>query len=170
MSPLAKLLQIEQAKKPQKSFLRSVWANFVGILRATKFQRREKRLEVVERITLSNKQSVVLMRLDEREFMVGCCGDSVVLLAPPQSQSMPANAIQAQIKKRRRAKTIKVKAVQPVLAAPVPVVTTSFAVEAEPVKAARAARKAKAVPQIESPLAQRVPTKARLVKAFAGRV
>ena len=95
MSPIAKLLQIKPAKEIQRqSFLGSVWSNFLGILRTTKFQRREKRLEVVERITLSNKQSVVLMRLDEREFMVGCCGDAVVLLAPPQTPVMPAEVME----------------------------------------------------------------------------
>jgi flagellar biogenesis protein FliO len=171
MSPLAKLLQIQPAQKLQReSILGKIWANFLGILRATKIQRRVRRLEIVERITLGNKQSVVLMRMDDREFMVGCCGDSVVLLAPPQSPTMPADAMKVQVKRRKRIRTTKAKTTQPVLAAPVPVVAGPFAADDAPVKVSQSAKKAKAAPQIEAPLKQRVPTKARLVKAFAGRV
>src|ERR1700759_2826337 len=87
MSQLAQLLQIKPAPevKPEagKSLLARMWMRLMTILRSAKVQRRVRRIEIVERVALGNKQSVVLMRLDQREFMVGCCGDSVVLLAPP---------------------------------------------------------------------------------------
>lgn len=171
MSPLAKLLQIKPAHKlQQESFAGKVWSNFLGILRATKIQRRVRRLEIVERITLSNKQSVVLMRLDEREFMVGCCGESVVLLAPPQSPAMPSDVVKVQVKRQKRAKAIKARTVRPVLAAPIPVAASAFIPVVEPVKVSQPSPKTKPAPQIEVPLKQRVPSKARLVKAFGGRV
>jgi flagellar biogenesis protein FliO len=107
-------------------------------------------------VSLSNKQSIVLLRVDDREFVVGCCGDSVVLLAPP-----PAEQVKERPKPRVRAKK---KIVQPPVLAPV----ESVEPIAVPVKPRRSA-KAKAAAQIELPLKRRVPTKARLVKSFAGR-
>src|SRR5580698_6464604 len=97
MSPLAKLLQIkpiaEFKREDQRSLLGKIWARFLSIVRSAKVQRRVRRIEIVERIALGNKQSVVLLRLDEREFMVGCCGDSVVMLAPPPAVAAPEKAI-----------------------------------------------------------------------------
>jgi hypothetical protein len=88
--------------------------------------------------------------------VVGCCGDSVVLLVPPV-----ADPVKEQPKRRHHAKP---KTAQPSLPAPVAAVVTVVA----PVKA-RQAVKAKAPRQIELSLKGRVPTKARLIKSFAGR-
>lgn len=174
MSPLAKLLQIKPAadlkREDQRSLLGKIWARFLSIVRSAKVQRRVRRIEIVERITLGNKQSVVLLRLDQREFMVGCCGDSVVLLAPPPAAAVPEKAVAAKlvktpVKRRSRVKAAKPKKVsQPVLAPTQPVAsTTSFALIAAQTNLGQAEK------NTELPLKPRVPTKARLVKAFAGR-
>jgi flagellar biogenesis protein FliO len=174
MSPLAKLLQIKPAaelqREDQRSLLGKIWARFLSIVRSAKVQRRVRRIEIVERITLGNKQSVVLLRLDQREFMVGCCGDSVVMLAPPPAAATPetavaAKAIKPPAKRRSRIKTGKSKKVsQPVLAPTQPVASAAaFAPVAAQTNLEQVER------NIELPLKRRVPTKARLVKAFAGR-
>jgi flagellar biogenesis protein FliO len=180
MSPLAKLLQIKPAadlkREDQRSLLGKIWVRFLSIVRSAKVQRRIRRIEVVERITLGNKQSVVLLRLDQREFMVGCSGDSVVLLAPPPAAAVPekavaAKAVKAPAKRRSRVKATKSrKNSQPVLA---PTQrgesTATFAPVAAQINPGQAEKKTDSAHNIELPLKRRVPTKARLVKAFAGR-
>jgi flagellar biogenesis protein FliO len=178
MSPLAKLLQIkpvaELKREDQRSLLLKIWTRFLGILRSAKVQRRVRRIEIVERIALGNKQSVVLLRLDQREFMVGCCGDSVVLLAPPPepaAPAVPAAAVQAPAKRRSRVKPAKPKMVaKHTLALTEPLMSHEPVV---PASAQTNLRQSEKNPNnsanIEMPLKRRVPTKARLVKAFAGR-
>jgi flagellar biogenesis protein FliO len=175
MSPLAKLLQIkpvaELKREDQRSLLLKIWTRFLGILRSAKVQRRVRRIEIVERIALGNKQSVVLLRLDQREFMVGCCGDSVVLLAPPPAPAVPAEAVQAPAKRRSRVKPAKPKMVaKHTLALTEPLMSHEPVV---PASAQTNLRQSEKNPNnsanIEMPLKRRVPTKARLVKAFAGR-
>jgi flagellar biogenesis protein FliO len=160
MSPLAKLLQIKSGTE-QQSMLKKIWASFVTILRSTKIQRRVRRLEVVERVNVGNKQSVVLVRVDEREFMVGCSGDNVILLAPPPATTIATEKIKMPAKRKPRAKRtqIAVASRQELVLEPA----------GESLKARRTAKKEQIVPQIELPVKQRVPSKASLVKAFARR-
>jgi flagellar biogenesis protein FliO len=162
MSPLAKLLQIKPQPEQQKSVLGKIWANFVAILRSTKIQRRVRRLEVVERVNVGNKQSVVLVRVDQREFMVGCSGDAVVLLAPPPATAITVEKVKMPAKRKPRTKSVQSKSAQRQALVPV-------APAAEPVKVRRVAKKENASVQIELPLKQRVPSKASLVNAFARR-
>jgi len=180
MSPLAQLLQIKPAaevkREDKRSLLGKIWAQFVGLLRSAKVQRRVRRIEIVERITLGNKQSVVLLRLDQREFMVGCCGDSVVMLAPPHATVVPEKAIpektvKTSTKRRARAKSAKPKKVaQPVLAPIEPAASAATTMSSSAMSSRRLAEKqADGSTNIELTVKPRVPTKARLVKAFGGR-
>jgi flagellar biogenesis protein FliO len=162
MSPLAKLLQIKPAPEQQQSMLKKIWTSLVAIMRSTKIQRRVRRLEVVERVNVGNKQSVVLVRVDQREFMVGCSGDAVILLAPPPATTISAETAKAPAKRKPRAKRAQVS-VTPRQA------LVSLAPVAEPVKVRRVTKKANASAQIELPVKQRVPSKASLIKAFARR-
>jgi hypothetical protein len=161
MSPLAKLLQIKSGTE-QQSMLKKIWASFVTILRSTKIQRRVRRLEVVERVNVGNKQSVVLVRVDEREFMVGCSGDTVVLLAPPPATTIATEKVKMPAKRKPRAKRTQITVASRQGLVP-------LEPAGEPLKARRTAKKEQIVPQIELPVKQRVPSKASLVKAFARR-
>jgi flagellar biogenesis protein FliO len=161
MSPLAKLLQIK-SEPEQQSMLKKIWTSFVTILRSTKIQRRVRRLEVVERVNVGNKQSVVLVRMDEREFMVGCSGDTVVLLASPPATTIVAEKAKMPAKRKPRAKRTQITVTSRQALVP-------LASAAEPLKVRRTAKKEQTVPQIEVPVKQRVPSKASLVKAFARR-
>ena len=158
MSPLAKLLQIRPSLGRQgedsPSTMGRIWKRFLEVLRSAKVQRRVRRLEIVERVALGNKQSVVLLRVDQREVVVGCCGDSVVLLVPPV-----ADPVKEQPKLRYHPKP---KMAQPPVLAPVAAVVAVAA----PVKARQDAE-AKAPGQIKLSLKGQVPTKARLIKSFA---
>lgn len=160
MSPLAKLLQIrsssERPHEDSRSMVGRIWKRFMEIVRSAKVQRRVRRLEILERVVLGNKQSVVLFRVDQREFVVGCCGESVVLLAPPV-----ADQVKAQPRRRHHAKS---KMTQPPLLAPVgTMVDVAAPVTATQIAKARTSR------QSGLSLKGRVPTKARLVKSFAGK-
>ena len=189
MSPLAKLLQIKPAEERQSKDMRSVaakaWSRFIELLRSTKVRRRVRRMEVIERVALGNKQSVVLVRVDERELVVGCCGDSVVLLSPSAAAATavaPAAAakiVRKQIKRRPHVKTARAKMVsQPVQTpaiqnAPVAVVEPVAAIEtvAAPVAKIRikpaTTRKPRASRRTD--LTANVPTQEQLIKSFAGR-
>ena len=160
MSPLAKLLQIGPAgERPREHWritLSKIWKRFLEILRSARVQRRVRRLELLERVALGNKQSVILLRVDQREFIVGCCGESVVLLVAPQQDAGKAQPV----KRRSRARTKPVKA--PV---PAPVETL---VKTE-LPATHSTPKSKSPEKIVSPLRNLTPSKARLLKAFAGR-
>jgi flagellar biogenesis protein FliO len=63
-----------------QAILRQFWKNLVGLVSSTRIQRRIKRMEVVERVAVGAKQSVMLLRLDQQEFVVGCSGENLVLL------------------------------------------------------------------------------------------
>jgi flagellar biogenesis protein FliO len=192
MSPLAKLLQIRPVDERQSKDMRSVagkaWARFMELLRSTRVRRRVRRLEVVERVALGNKQSVVLVRLDERELVVGCCGDSVVLLSPAPAAvsvaSAPVKIVKKQITRRPRAKAVRAKmVVQPAMASAIqaepvpatqPVQTMDPVVAVEPVAPAAKIRIKPATTR--KPRASRragrmvnVPTQEQLIKSFAGR-
>jgi len=186
MSPLAKLLQIKPAPERQKAnlgpALGRIWKRFIELLRSARVQRKVRRLEIVERVAVGNKQSVLLLRVDQKEFVVGCSGDQVVLLvAPPtgqseaQSNSQSATQTKAQTKARPKAERQR-RRVRPMQAQPAVVVVQPPA-SPEPVQqtapiatAARTQTKIrKPSSQIELPLKRRVPSKAKLVKAFAAR-
>lgn len=192
MSPLAKLLQIkpveERPGKDTRSVAAKAWARFMELLRSTRVRRRVRRMEVVERVALGNKQSVVLVRLDEREIVVGCCGDSVVLLSPaPAAASVaaaPAKIARKQIKPRPRVKAVRARmVVEPVVA---PAVQVELAPVMEPVAAiepvaamqsiAPAAKIRVKPATTRKPRAARrdgrvanIPTQEQLIKSFAGR-
>ena len=185
MSPLAQLLQIKQAPEatPEagRSLLRKIWARFVGILRSVKVQRRVRRIEIVERIALGNKQSVVLLRLDQREFMVGCCGDSVVLLAPPPapvaaaettpSAIVVSKSVKAPAKRRSLAKAVKPKSgsrPKPSSKETVRPAATVISSAAQ-INLQESEKQTNTGSDTELPLDRRLPTKARLVKAFGRR-
>jgi len=53
----------------------------LAFLGSARIQRRVRRLQLVERLALGSKHSVTLLRVDDREFMVGCTGESMVLLS-----------------------------------------------------------------------------------------
>jgi flagellar biogenesis protein FliO len=55
-------------------------AKLLSFLRSASIQRRVRRMHLVERISISNKHSVTLLRVDDQEFIVGCSGESVVML------------------------------------------------------------------------------------------
>ena len=161
MSPFAKLLQIKSSPKQPSSVLAKIWTNFVTLLRSTKIQRRVRRLEVVERVNVGNKQSVVLVRVDQREFMVGCSGDAVVLLAPPPTAPVVTE------KKTPAKRKPRVKTVQPKITSPQALVSAELAAP-EPAKIRRVTKKSSASVHVELPVMQKVPSKASLIKAFAG--
>jgi|GEM_PF-2587033 flagellar biogenesis protein FliO len=190
MSPLAKLLQIkpteERPSKDKRSVAAKAWARFMELLRSTRVRRRVRRLEVIERVALGNKQSVVLVRVDERELVVGCCGDSVVLLSPTEANvtpaAVPAKIVKKQLKRRPSIKAIESMVAQPVLAQTIqtePVVRmeqVATVPQAEPevvevtptVKAKPAGKKAK-VHRRTKLTVKNVPTQQELIKSFAGR-
>ena len=76
MSPLAKLLQIRpslvEEREGRQPLAAKLWKRVIEAIRSTRAQRRIRRMEVMERVTLGNKQSIVLVRVDERQFVVGC--------------------------------------------------------------------------------------------------
>jgi flagellar biogenesis protein FliO len=161
MSPLAKLLQIRPASERPSADWRSaagtVWKRFVELLRSARVQRKVRRLEIVERVALGSKQSVLLLRVDQKEFVVGCCGESVVLLVAP-----PAEQPKIRVTRQQR---VKPPALQPAVVAPPQVVEA--AQQTLQVETAKKPRARKVSPQIELPLKARVPSKARLLKSFA---
>ncbi len=61
----------------------------LAFLLSARIQRRVRRMQLVERLALGNKHSVTILRVDDREFMVGCTSESMVLLSalavPPEA-------------------------------------------------------------------------------------
>src|SRR6266700_7062726 len=79
-----------------------IWKKAISILRSARVQRRVRAMQLVERLALGNKQSIVLVLVDKQEFVVGCCGDSMVLLGsrklgPEKARHRKAASITAQI-------------------------------------------------------------------------
>jgi len=75
-------------RKPAPGGLAAFFALAAGIaapvlafLRSARIQRRVRRVHLVERLALSSKHSVTVLRVDDREFMVGCTGESMILLS-----------------------------------------------------------------------------------------
>lgn len=68
----------------------------LAFLGSARIQRRVRRVHLVERLALGSKHSVTVVRVDDREFMVGCTGESMVLLsalgAPAEAaHELPSN-------------------------------------------------------------------------------
>jgi flagellar biogenesis protein FliO len=89
-------------QKPLLAVLRDLATRFIAFLRSTRIQRRERRMQLMERIAVGNKQHVVLLKVDGREIVVGCSADSLVLLgqselkqAAAQQVTLSANEIQS---------------------------------------------------------------------------
>jgi len=59
----------------------------LSVLRSARVQRRVRAMQILERVALGNKQSILLLRVDNQELVVGCCGDSMVLLGSRKSGS-----------------------------------------------------------------------------------
>jgi flagellar biogenesis protein FliO len=132
-----------------------MWARFLEILRSARVQRRERRLEIIERVPLGNKQSVALLRIDQREFVVGCCADSVVLLVAPATEPAKAKPKRARSLKSR---PVRVQATREQIKSSVP--------EKAPAKAPLSSAKAAALAGASGK--NRIPSKTDLVKSFAG--
>jgi flagellar biogenesis protein FliO len=65
----------------------------LAFLLSARIQRRVRRMHLVERLALGNKHSVTVLRVDGREFMIGCTGESMVLLS---ALGVPSEAAPAQ--------------------------------------------------------------------------
>ncbi|SRR6266700_1396206 len=147
-----------------------IWKKAISILRSARVQRRVRAMQLVERLALGNKQSIVLVLVDKQEFVVGCCGDSMVLLGsrklgPEKAErrkiqpiaahttnlSQELNTSQPKIIQRAKTARRNVQAVD----------QTPLKAESESAKTlARRAKQSKMPP----------PTKAQLLKSFAGRI
>jgi flagellar biogenesis protein FliO len=147
-----------------------IWKTALSVLRSARVQRRVRVMQLVERVALGNKQSIVLVRVDKQEYVVGCCGDSLVLLGsrkpgPEKARRRRTESITAQItnqtqllcesqpKMTRRPKAQLRGAQSSDQALSIP--------ESQPAKtSSQKAKPSKALP----------PTKAQLLKSFAGRI
>ena len=90
-------LQAAAERKPLLAVLRDLASRFITLLRSTRIQRRERRMHLMERLAVGNKQHVVLLKVDGKEIVVGCSADSLVLLSQseqkqPVAQPLPLNA------------------------------------------------------------------------------
>ena len=116
---------VEPNRSVMQAILRQFWKNLVGWMGSARIQRRTRRMEVVERVSVGAKQSVFLLRLDEQEFVVGCSGENLVLLGTREisaecsrtvqgmsMQAVPAQDVTAEAKKVAR-KPRKKRAVKP---------------------------------------------------------
>ncbi|SRR5258708_9710731 len=79
-----------------------IWKSALSVLRSARIQRRVRVMQLVERLALGSKQSIVLVRVDKQEYVVGCCGDSLVLLGlrnpePEKARRRRTESITAQI-------------------------------------------------------------------------
>jgi flagellar biogenesis protein FliO len=110
----AQVISTAPAVAPQgtvfQAILRQFWKNLVGWVGSARIQRRTKRMEVLERVSIGAKQSVLLLRLDGQEFVVGCSGENLVLLGtrefsgefPTPVQDVPAQEVKAARKPRKK--------------------------------------------------------------------
>jgi flagellar biogenesis protein FliO len=67
----------------------------LALLLSARIQRRVRRVHLVERLALGNKHSVTVLRVDDREFMVGCTGETMVLLSALGTPSEAAHELPA---------------------------------------------------------------------------
>lgn len=51
--------------------------------------RNDRRLEIVERLSLDQKRSVIILRADEREYLLTLAGDGAVLLDSSEASEAP---------------------------------------------------------------------------------
>ena len=77
-----------------QAILRQFWKNLVGLVSSARIQRRTKRMEVLDRVAIGAKQSVLLLRLDGQEFVVGCSGENLVLLGTREFSAEGATPVQ----------------------------------------------------------------------------
>ncbi len=147
-----------------------IWKKAISILRSARVQRRVRAMQLVERLALGNKQSIVLVHVDKQEYVVGCCGDSMVLLGSrkldqEKTERRKAQPIASQITTlsqeliaSRRETTERSK-------------TVRRNVQAADQAALQAGSKSAKAP---NPKAKQnkmpPPTKAQLLKSFAGRI
>jgi len=160
-------------KKPSSTLLAmaaEIWKKALAILRTARVQRRVRVLQIVERLAVGNKQSVVLIRVDKQEYVVGCCGDSMVLLGSRKSGlekvgRRKAESITAQITNRVQVlsepKLEKTQRQKVELQSAQTSSQTFLLPEPQPAKRqSRKVKHSKALP----------PTKSQLLKSFAGRI
>jgi flagellar biogenesis protein FliO len=127
-------------------------------------------MQLVERLALGSKQSIVLIRVDKQEYVVGCCGDSLVLLGsrkpgPEKARRRRTESITAQITNQAQ-----------LLRAPQPEMTRRPKVAFRGAQTSGHAlllpgsQPAKTSSQKAKPSKALLPTKAQLLKSFAGRI
>jgi flagellar biogenesis protein FliO len=159
--------------KPQITLLAvaaGLWKKALSVLRSARAQRRVRAMHLLERLALGNKQSIVLLRVDGQEYVVGCCGDSMVLLgsrtsgAETTGRHKPAS-IAAPVTTRAQ-----------VLGEPQPVIASRPKPGLRKVQVSdqttllSGPKPAKGRTQKLQPRKVLPPTKAQLLKSFAGRI
>ncbi len=161
-------------KKPSSSALLAIaaemWKKALSILRTARVQRRVRVMQITERLALGNKQSIMLIRVDKQEYVVGCCGDSMVLLGSRKSgqgkaRHRKAASITAQITNHvelvSEAKPVKARGAK--IGSQVAPSSSHTVLMSGPQSAKAPSRKTR---QPKMP----PPTKAQLLKSFAGRI
>ena len=68
------------------------------LLRGVAIKRRERALQLCETLALGDKRFLAVVRVQQQQFLVGCAGNSIDLLARLSSSSDPAEAVK-EIKK-----------------------------------------------------------------------
>lgn len=117
-------------QSPLLSVARELWRRLITLLRSAKIQRREKHMQLVERIAVGNKQSVVLLRVDGQEIIVGCSGETMVMLGVNEPKQFTVDLSKAVVLPKADAQTnVAVKSAehqreseQPVITAPTPTI------------------------------------------------
>jgi flagellar biogenesis protein FliO len=147
-----------------------IWKKAVSVLRSARVQRRERALQIVERLALGNKQSIVLVRVDKQEYVVGCCGDSMVLLGSRNSgqektERRKAQPIPVQITNLSQGLTASQPETTP---RPKTARRNVQTVDQTPLQAA--ARSARTPSRKTKQSKMPPPTRAQLLKSFAGRI
>lgn len=103
---------IRDGESTFQAIMRQFWKNLVSLVSSTRIKRRARRMEVVDRVSIGAKQSVLLLRLDQQEFVVGCSGENLVLLGTREMENevvqLPALAEKkASAPRKRRVRTMK---------------------------------------------------------------
>jgi flagellar biogenesis protein FliO len=119
-------------------------------------------MQLVERLPLGSKQSIVLVRVDKQEYVVGCCGDSLVLLG--SRKSGPEKA------RRRRTEPIRTRITNQaqLLSVPQPEIIRRPKVQLRGIQSS--GQQAKASNRRGKQSKTLLPTKAQLMKSFEGRI
>lgn len=88
--------------------LSSVTGFLGGLFRGVAIKRRERTLQLCETLPLGDKRFLAVVRVQQQQFLVGCAGNSINLLARLSSSSDPAEAV-IEIKKEPCVETGKIQ-------------------------------------------------------------